>query len=438
MAAKPKKAKRGRHIELGGAALAELVETARTHKVHLQATATIVDEVMRQKFQWARATPTGVEWAPEHTAPPIPDWCSAFVHDAVESIVIAGYFAYIKSPGGTWATVVPPETYTIVSTAQNPSWVARDKKLLFHAIDPPRQTGIRSAVVRAMNDTQRYDALEKHILERDRLNSHHTVFTVISKDVKNQNGSSRQWFRSSIADESAGSRPRVDTDFSNLLARRRETVEKLAQNTVYQNSTLGASRQGIGAFHGRTPPVASAMHKEHAVTDGREYGAAPQLQSLTDGKAELDRVYTNIMLAFHVPPQIFGKNINTERHAASNRLTESAVSMFWRRAAHIRTAIGLALKDITIAIDEKSHVAFRIAPGIEALTAIGPALTPSFAKKVASDVYGVAPASIQADKLMELLGHAHGLAPTAPADSGGSAAVVNGHSPSEASKEDTA
>ena len=40
------------------------------------------------------------------------------------------------------------------------------------------------------------------------------------------------------------------------------------------------------------------------------------LQSMTDGKTELDRLYTNIMIAFGVPPQVFGKNVNTERHAA--------------------------------------------------------------------------------------------------------------------------
>ena len=67
-------------------------------------------------------------------------------------------------------------------------------------------------------------------------------------------------------------------------------------------------------------------HAELIVTDGKDYTQLHMLQSMTDGKTELDRLYTNIMIAFGVPPQVFGKNVNTERHAASNRLTESAVA----------------------------------------------------------------------------------------------------------------
>lgn len=416
--------------EIGGAALTELAQSARRHAVHQHAITTITDEIFQYELQWGRQTAQGWVWADSKTPNLVPEWCAAFVTDAVESIAICGYFAYGCSPAGMWATVYPPETYTIVSTTTDPVWKPMEKGLTLCIVDPPRMTGVRSAVARAMPDTRRYDQLEHHMLERDRLNSKHTVFTMVSKDLKNQNGSTRQWFRSAVADESAGSRPHIDTDFNDLIKRRQQVVTQLQQNTVYQNTLLGGDADRLGALHGRAPPVAQAVHKEHAVSDGREYRPAPQLQSLTDGKAELDRVYTNIMLAFHVPPQIFGKNINTERHAASNRLTESAVTMFWERAKRMRNTIGTALKKITLLVGARSCITFRRTPGKHVLLDLGPALKSEYALKLTEDVYEIPRGVLDPEKLALLLASKQDTASTGAADDrGGEAAQVNGPKP---------
>jgi len=420
-------------IEIGGAALTELAQSARQHTVHQHAITTITDEVFQYELQWGRQTPQGWVWADLKTPDLVPEWCTSFVTDAVESIAICGYFAYRCSPTGMWATVYPPETYTITSSKTDPVWKPMERGLTLCVVDPPRVSGVRSAVARAMLDTRRYDQLEHYMLERDRLNSKHTVFTMVSKDLKNQNGSTRQWFRSAVADESAGSRPHIDTDFNDLIKRRQDVKTQLQQNTVYQNTLLGGDANHMGALHGRAPPAPQAVHKEHAVSDGREYRAAPQLQSLTDGKAELDRVYTNIMLAFHVPPQIFGKNINTERHAASNRLTESAVTMFWERAKRIRGTIGGALKRVTMLVGAKSCVTFRRAPGKHVLLELGPALNAEYALELAEDVYEIPRGVLDPAKLLLLLASKQGTAVEEPQqDGGGEAAEVNGPKPKKA------
>lgn len=424
-------------VVLGGDALRELAEGARGHPVQQMAIATLADEVGTHALSWARGPPAAPVW-PALTAPtvPLPLWCEQFVHDAVESVAVCGYFAYVYAADGLWASVVPPERYeisrrqlrqwTVVKDPQRgpgehesaiPRWGRRRPTLVL--VDPPRADRVRSACVRCGDDSARYDQLEANLVARDQHNSTHTVYTSISKDLRNQNGSARQWFRSATADEAAGTRPHVDGNFDDLIKERAATVAALAQHTAYVQAP-GAGRSLVGANQGLGAGAGKRVHAEHAISDGREYNTAPPLQSLADGKAELDRVYTNIMLAFHVPPQIFGRNINTERHAASNRLTESAVSMFWRRADLLRKIVGEALRTVTLLVDAKTYVAFRppVVPGM--VPVLAPALSPEFLSAFVSTTYGVPVSALRAPALAAALA-ATGDSPVEGAD----AAVID-------------
>ena len=86
--------------------------------------------------------------------------------------------------------------------------------------------------LRAARDTFRLEAMEEMFDARDRHNSKPAVYTTIDSRLQNQQGSSRQWFRTSNAGDVAGFRGTIDSNFNDLVARRADTVRQLHDVTV--------------------------------------------------------------------------------------------------------------------------------------------------------------------------------------------------------------
>ena len=433
--------------EVGGDRLQAYCSMCRTHAVHLQAIGALVTEVNRWPLSWGKnsqhrrspagssrgrssnnknpvvakemirvfSVPANTTWATDKLrqsdTPPIPVWCTQLVYDAIESIAICGYFAYqiVKFGSFEGAVVVPPEKYVLRRTASDPEWktdLAGIKLVLVH---PPRHNGVRSSAATSMYDTARYSKLEDNITQRDSRNSRHTVYTSISADLRNQNGSTRQWFRSTMADEAAGARPEIDTDFKELIDRRSDMVRRLTEHTREERRNLqqldSSTRLGVRSGEPTKKSKQGRSHHEHIITDGKEYVQCAPLQSLTDGKSELDRIYTNIMLAYNVPPQIFGKNVNTERHAASNRLTESAVQIYALYGNMLRNTcaalIGAITKDN---MDDQFFIGFKPVLDQGVLGALAPALTPQYVTTSIADNYGVPTDAVVQDRVCEVVG----------------------------------
>ena len=297
---------------VGGDDLVHLVDTFRSHPVHQQAFTAYVSQVLQHPLAWARKTGEGPEdykWPQLDTVkriPEIPAWCRRFVSDAVESFMVAGWFVWVPDKKTGAAYVVPPEMVTLVSSPSSPQWSvhlptshaalkwAKGKASDMHLviISAPSRSGCRSGAFRAAADTRRYIMLERNFDQRDSHNSRPTIYTTVSRDLKNQHGSTRQWFRSANAADVAGYRGNIDADFNDLIARRADTVRQLHDITVAERERLTAdSHMPVGA----KPVIDSGPeHCEHIVTDGREATQLHMLNSLTDGKTEMDRVYTNI------------------------------------------------------------------------------------------------------------------------------------------------
>jgi hypothetical protein len=436
---------RGLRDEVGGHRLTVECKMCRTHPVHQQAITALVTEVNRWPLTWGKnqqherqakrrrtggqddddddeppkqafSVPANTTWATDRLkpsdTPPVPSWCNQLVYDAVESVAIAGYFAYRMAQfegGMAGAVVVPPEQYMLQRTHASPAWKTNVRGLTLVMVHPPRHDGVRSSASASLFDTIRYICLERNIVQRDTRNSEHTVYTSISSDLRNQNGSTRQWFRSTVADEAAGARPEIDTDFKQLIDRRADMSRRLTQHTREERQNLladsTANRFGVRSGEPPSDPNHGRTHHEHIITDGKEYAQSNPLQSLTDGKSELDRVYTNIMLAYNVPPQIYGKNVNTERHAASNRLTESAVQIYAVYAGVIRQACALVVGNITREeLEGKFFVGFKPVLDQGVLTALAPALTPAFVATSLSDIYGVPTNAVVLSKVCDVVG----------------------------------
>lgn len=412
---------------VGGEDLNDLAAVFRAHPVHQQAFTAYVSQVLQHPLAWARRTgkgPEDYEWPQLDSVqkiPEIPAWCRRFVSDAIESFMVAGYFAWVPDKRAGAAYVVPPELVTLTSSPSKPGWAVHPglsaaalrwakgniKNLHLVIISAPSRHGCRSGACRAARDTERYITMEHNFDLRDGHNSKPTIYTTISKDLRNQHGSTRQWFRSANAADVAGYRGSIDTDFNDLIARRADTVRQLHDVTVAERERLAAdSRLPVGA----KPEMImdGPAHEEHIVTDGRELTQLHMLNSLTDGKTELDRVYTNIMIAFGVPPQVFGKNVNTERHAASNRLTESAVDMFAHHCSLLRTELARALAVACAEPHGKFFVSFKPFLRREEIDRLAPILKEDFAVVTLATAYGVPEKHIDRDKLVEINLFDHG------------------------------
>jgi len=413
----------------GKAELDEAADMFRSHSVHQQAFGSYLSEILRHPLAWARRTGSGpedYEWPALDVAkrsPNIPSWCRRFVYDAVESFLIAGWFVWVASPKADAAYVVPPELIEVTCTPSAPQWVVHPgseaitmgwgkgkiSNLHLVIVSAPSSVGCRSGALRSLRDTQRYDALELNFDMRDRANSRPVIYTTISKDLRNQHGSARPWFRTANAGDVAGYRGSIDTDFNDLVARRADTIRQLADITMHERERLSGNvgapvgmRGGKGDGPGDEADPNDISAKEIMVTDGREFAQLHMLNSLTDGKNEKSDLYTAIMNAYEVPPQYRGKNVNTERHAASNRLTESAVDIFKHHCTLLRSQIARALNDACTKPHGDFFVTFRPFLDKPDVDKIAPILKPDFAAMVLASAYSVPEKYIDREALADV------------------------------------
>ena len=90
-------------------------------------------------------------------------------------------------------------------------------------------------------------------------------------------------------------------------------------------------------------------HTEHLITDGHDVHPTRHLtQEMAIVQTTIASVSTDIMLICNVPPQSVGKNINSERLASSNRLTEMALTNFNTYVRRLRRAFKTLLDDYSI------------------------------------------------------------------------------------------
>ena len=93
-------------------------------------------------------------------------------------------------------------------------------------------------------------------------------------------------------------------------------------------------------------------------------------------------------LGFHRdPPQALGRNINSERIAASNRLTEMAITTYTSFINLLRVRIGEAMKAETI--DAGRYVGFSICLAQYELERLQPYLKDTICKKMIARCYEI-------------------------------------------------
>jgi hypothetical protein len=241
-----------------------------------------------------------------------------------------------------------------------------------------------SSAYKCMAQTLTRIGLERNLLSRDDANTHPTVFTRVANNVAVQPGGTRPWFthgRPMAADVSH----RVDLE--QLMRHRQETITALDQITDR------ALRKAPAAVLGGRPARPAVLHREHAISDGRDHTEARVLdQSAVVVHTTIDRLSHEIMFAFGVPPQVQGRNINSERMASSNRLNEQAIS-------HFRSTVNRLKAHLDVIFDTTGCAAHsRKADGF-LLDQIGHILRPKVARELYALTYGLDKADIDPARL---------------------------------------
>jgi len=382
-----------------------LVETFDTHWLHQLAYHTILNEVRRFKLAWHDKAEVPQDW-------PVPEWFDEFVVDATRAFLVTGvaYYSVREKDGHAVVRVadptrvVPcydPKTGTMSSKDCDPngeSWetCVLEAPLYMRSTNHLR---LRSGSQRAALLTRRLDAIDRHWDMRDERNSTPSVYTTVSDKLVSQNGSDKMWFKSVNTSDIVHTRANdIDSNFSNLVSQRAETIRNLDSITSMARTSSSTKRAKLGG-----EPIANQMgieHDEHVVSDGRTFSEQRHLLGPADALPTREGVVSAVMFSFGVPPQVIGKNINSERLASSNRLTEMAVIGFRSLVTRIRKILSKVIKDVS-KTPKGRHVNFVPVLHTYELTELLPILTDDAAFHMTARAYNIDSSLLDRQKLCE-------------------------------------
>lgn len=242
---------------------------------------------------------------------------------------------------------------------------------------------IPSALRAAAPTIAKLEEMIVNFSNRDKHNSAHTGFAVVNPNLATM-GSGQTWFagRDAQADSSIAPYLARKMDFKQIVEERSKTIRMLGEQTAISRQQLKQD----------TDPIDSPQvdHTEHIVTDGYTFRQAEALLSLGNAQHHYDRLETSILFSLGVPPQALGKNINSERLASSNTLTQASLKVFngtVRRFKH-------AAQDIlTRASNTKgTYIAFSTCVQAAELQDLIPYLKPDHAQHLLACAHHIPPA----------------------------------------------
>ena len=200
---------------------------------------------------------------------------------------------------------------------------------------------IQSGTARALMLIKYHSSMISNFNRRDAANSRHSGFTSTNPALTNPHGSSETWFASAaggatshelLADVMSGS-----GGVESLVRNRAEMIRKLeAESSLSRSRVTSTNAQGDLVM---PRGDADAFRKEHAefmVSDGYTLREANALLSMANSQHHFEKLENSILFLLGVPPQALGKNINSERLAASNSLTQAALRVFHGTVSRFR------------------------------------------------------------------------------------------------------
>jgi len=380
----------------------EIWEAYFQSSVQQLAYATIVIELLKGELEWVKLKgeiATRIKTHQKQELKVASHW-TQFVRDFVLHLCLFGYVVYRLVPKGRKNThaslyeIAPPGSHSLQRDDHSAGWkvqateTTEGKRLkgskMWHVsiLSPPLEYIARgkmqrrhtSAGYKCIAYSQELARIEVEGQRRDEYNSVPTVFTHVSKNLTSAAEGKRPWFKpSALPQYENATAPDAPQDFNALVEDRAEAIQRLDE---ISEQARNRAQSMYGEQDGQQYSVGSGMrnkkqkqrHRELIISDGREAQTAPYLRAPEHMDKIVQQYEHRIMFAWGVPPQVLGQNINSERTAASNRLSDMAISGFDAHIKIIRTHVQDALEKLTRLISKDVSVYIRIAPCMSAYT----------------------------------------------------------------------
>lgn len=352
---------------------------------------TIITELLKGDLEWVRQQENGPALTPLNPQPPVHSRWIQFIKDFVLQACLYGYVIYRLgdhkdyeiAPAAqhllNWQQAENRWKIVAVPGAHGSRRHTRHWKLAI--LNAPQQYTLHgtttyrpvSAGARALKDTLQLLAMEEAMRRRDEYNSTPSVFTQVSKSITSTGEGKRPWFRpAALPQFDNTTAPDAPQDFNALVEDRAEAIQRLDDITELSRARA-RDKYDSGAEIPRVGAAGQAKrrrieHREMIVSDGREAHIAPYLRAPEHHIATMQKHENRIMFAWGVPPQVIGQNINTERTAASNRLSDMAISGFESHLKLLRNVLQAALCALTPIDSHDKNVFLRPAPCVNAYT----------------------------------------------------------------------
>jgi hypothetical protein len=396
-------------------------------KSHVQqlAYSTIVTEILKGELEWVKErSGSNVSKLSKLNGKDliVEDHWIQFVRDFILHLHLFGYVVYRLIPKGRGSKtpgyeIALPSAHMLYKDAKTSSWKLRatntaagarykgTKLWNMSVMSPPIQYDLKgksinqmtSAGYRAIPDVQQLLLIQEGFKKRDSVNSTPTVYTQVSKAIVSAGEGKRPWFKpASLPQYENSNAPDMPQDFNAIVEDRAEAIQRLDDiserarartRDMYDADSSDRYTVGAGTFKKQK----RIDHRELIISDGRDAQPVPYLRAPEHVQQRIDDHTHRIMFAWGVPPQVLGQNINSERTAASNRLSDMAISGFDAQIKLIRHYLKDALQKLTILISKDPSVYIHVAPCMNAysLTQLEGILTPDACADAYSCVYQI-------------------------------------------------
>lgn len=276
-----------------------------------------------------------------------------------------------------------------------------------------------SVCATAYKDVCMLNRMVDNMMRRDNTNTTPSVWTTIDKRFGPLLPSSvKPSFQPSMHDAMLTVPRHTEMDFDTMLGNHVEALEKLqAVSKDLASSAYGGRPVGAAL---KRPTKRPKKHHEYALSQAHEGRELQYRRGPEDFSSMYDRLINNILFSWHVPPQVLGKNINSERLASSNRLSEAALHRYSRFIDTLRGIVSLAVKTLSREISKSNQFYVSMYPCINEYTVskIESVVKPDVARNLLSCVYGVPQEYFDIEKIktrQEVLMQGQGASTSQPA-----------------------
>lgn len=149
--------------------------------------------------------------------------------------------------------------------------------------------------------------------------------------------------------------------------------------------------RGDPTNHLDVPTESEQIHKEHVITDGFESKEVSFRRAPEDLIRIMDLLFNLILFTYGVMPQVIGKNINSERNAASSRIAEVSIDRYNENVRQLRRYVQMAIRDMSTDAVRDSNTMILMIPcvSVHTLQSVESIMHTEAVKKLYSCVYDV-------------------------------------------------